>query len=340
MSPLITLLLKRVGIGAFLVFGITLITFMLVRLVPGDPAAAALGERGMENPEVLAAYRKANGLDLPAWQQYLIYVGNLLRGDMGVSQQTRRPVLTDLQTLVPATVELAIFAMAFALVIGLTLGMFAAFWHERLPDTLIRVVSLAGVSMPTFWLALTASLLFSATLGWVPSTGRLDPGMESPPVVTGLITIDSLLSGSLEVFQSAFAHILLPALVLAAYTVGLITRFTRTAVLEVLGNEYIRTAHAKGLPTRTIVFTHVLRPATVPILTVAGLSMGSLLGGAVLVENIFSWPGIGQYAYQSSLALDMPAVIGVTIFIATTYVVINLVVDLLYPLIDPRIRVS
>lgn len=340
MPPLVTLVVKRVAIGVFLVFGITLVTFVLVRLVPGDPAAAALGERGMENPEILAAYRKANGLDLPAWQQYLIYLGRLLQGDMGISQQTRRPVLTDLQALVPATMELALFAIVIALVIGLTLGMLAAFKRDRFIDGVIRVISLGGVSMPTFWLALTASLFFSATLGWLPSTGRLDPGMDTPPTVTGLLTIDSLISGQFYIFQSAISHILLPAFVLAAYTVGLITRFTRTAVLEVLGNEYIRTAYAKGLPMRAIVFRHVLRPATVPILTVAGLSMGTLLGSAVLVEGIFSWPGIGQYAYTSSLALDMPAVIGVTIFLAVAYVVINMIVDLMYPLIDPRIRVS
>lgn len=340
MRSLWILIAKRLGIGVFLVLGITLVSFILVRLVPGDPAAAALGERGMENPEILAAYRKANGLDLPPWQQYLIYVGKLLQGDMGVSQQTRRPVLDDIGQYAPASMELALVAIIISLTLGLTLGLVAALWRDRIPDGVIRVVSLAGVSMPTFWLALSVSLLFASTLGWLPSTGRLYPGMEEPPTVTGLLLVDSLISGQFDVFQAALEHVLLPAFVLAAYTVGLITRFTRSAVLEVLGNDYIRTAHAKGLPMRIIVFRHVLRPALVPILTVTGLAMGSLLGGTVLVENIFSWPGMGQYAYNSSLALDMPAVIGVSVFIATVYVIINLIVDLMYPLIDPRIRTA
>lgn len=334
------MILKRLAIGAFLVWGITIIAFTLVRLVPGDPAAAALGERGMQNPEVLAAFRERYGLDLPVWQQYFIYLGNLLRGDMGTSIQSGREVTEDLGTYIPASAELALVAILISLVIGLTLGIVAALRSGKVIDQVVRVVSLAGVSMPTFWLALTASLIFSAQLGWLPSTGRLDPGMASPPPVTGLLLVDSLIAGDPESFAIALSHLILPATVLAAYTVGLITRFTRSAVLEVLGNDYIRTANAKGLPPHTIIMRHVLRPALVPILTVTGLALGSLLGGTVLVETIFSWPGIGQYAFKSSLALDMPAVIGVSVFIATVYVIINLVVDLMYPLIDPRIRAS
>jgi peptide/nickel transport system permease protein len=174
--------------------------------------------------------------------------------------------------------------------------------------------------------------------GWLPSTGQLDPGMDRPTDITGMVLIDSLLTGNWETFGAALEHIIMPAVVLAAYTIGMITRFTRASMLEVLGNDYIRAARAKGLPERTVLFRHVLRPALVPIITVTGLALGSLLSGTVLVENIFSWPGMGQYAYKSSLALDLPAVMGVSIVIAVIYVVINLIVDILYSVIDPRIR--
>lgn len=333
-------LARRALAGVLLVVGITVVAFLLTHVVPGDPAAAALGQRAIEDPATVAAFRAKYGLDQPLWQQYLTYLGNLLQGDLGTSQQTRRPVTTDLLEYLPPTIELALVAIVISLVVGVLLGTVAALKRDRWPDQLIRVVSLTGVSVPTFWLALTASLVFSVKLGWFSSTGQLDPGYPASPRVTGLLLVDSLLDNDPFTFQMALHHILLPALVLSAYTVGLITRFTRASVLEVLGNDYVRAANAKGLPRRTVIVRHVLRPAMVPIITVSGLAFGSLLSGTVLVESIFSWPGLGQYAYKSSLALDLPAVMGVSVTVAVVYVVINLVIDVLYGVIDPRIRLS
>lgn len=338
--PILGLIVRRLGAGVLLVLGISLVAFVLTQLVPGDPAAAALGQRAIEDPTIVAAWRQQYGLDKPVWQQYFVYLGNLLHGDLGVSQQTRRPVLTDLGEYLPPTIELALVAIVISLVVGFALGLVAALWRDRWPDQLIRVISLAGVSVPTFWLALTATLLISVKLDWLPSTGQLDPGMNRPTDRTGMLLIDTLLDGDTYTFSVALQHILLPAMVLAAYTIGLITRFTRASVLEVLGNDYVRAARAKGIPERTVILRHVVRPALVPIITVSGLAFGSLLSGTVLVESIFSWPGIGQYAYKSSLALDLPAVMGVSIIIAVIYVVINLLVDILYGVIDPRIRQS
>ncbi|MEO5831968.1 MAG: ABC transporter permease [Nakamurella sp.] len=331
---------RRLVAGIFLVIGISFVAFILTNLVPGDPAAAALGQRAIEDPGTVAAFRAKYGLDQPLWRQYAIYLGNLVRGDLGISQQTRRPVGADVAKFLPATAELALAAIVISLVVGLSLGIVAAVFRDRFLDQLIRVLSLGGVSVPTFWLALAASVVFSVKLGWLPSTGQLDPGMDRPTDITGMVLIDSLLTGNGETLTSALKHIIMPAVVLAAYTIGMITRFTRASMLEVLGNDYIRAARAKGLPERTVLFRHVLRPALVPIITVTGLALGSLLSGTVLVENIFSWPGMGQYAYKSSLALDLPAVMGVSIVIAVIYVVINLVVDILYSVIDPRIRQS
>ncbi|WP_111767452.1 ABC transporter permease [Nakamurella deserti] len=329
---------RRLVAGVLLVVGISFVAFILTNLVPGDPAAAALGQRAIEDPATVAAFRAKYGLDEPLWRQYLIYLGNLVQGDLGTSQQTRRPVGADIAKFLPATAELALAAIVISLVVGLALGIVAAVYRDRFLDSLIRVLSLGGVSVPTFWLALAASVVFSVKLGWLPSTGQLDPGMDRPTDITGMVLVDSLLTGNWETFGSALEHIIMPAVVLAAYTIGMITRFTRASMLEVLGNDYIRAARAKGLPERTVLFRHVLRPALVPIITVTGLALGSLLSGTVLVENIFSWPGMGQYAYKSSLALDLPAVMGVSIVIAVIYVVVNLVVDILYSVIDPRIR--
>jgi peptide/nickel transport system permease protein len=207
-------------------------------------------------------------------------------------------------------------------------------------DQTLRVVSLSGISIPTFWLALIAYYVLFFKLGWLPGGGRLDPAATPPPHVTGLYTIDALIAGNGPLFWDALWHLILPALVLAAFTIGLLTRFTRASVLEVLNNDYVRAARAKGMPERTVIRRHILRPALNPILTVFGLAFANLLSGTVLVEKIFSWPGIGQYAYDSALNLDLPAIMGVTIVVAVIYISINFVVDILYGLIDPRIRTT
>jgi peptide/nickel transport system permease protein len=339
-SPFARYLLRRLGVSALLIVGVTLVTFVLTNLVPGDPVAANLGQRAAENPETVAAYRAHYGLDQPLPVQYLTYLGNLVQGDLGESQQTHRPVLTDLQSAVPATLELAIGAIVLSVLIGVAFGVLAAVRRGRLADSALRLVSLVGISVPTFWLALVAFYVFSFQLDLAPGSGRLAPATTPPPHVTGLYTVDALLAGEWETFGDALAHLMLPTLVLTLYTVGLLTRFTRSAVLEVLEQDYVRSARAKGLPGRTVLFRYVLRAAMVPILTVVGLAFGALLSGTVLVEEIFAWPGVGSYAYQAASHLDLPAVMGVGLLVGVIYLVINLVVDLLYGVIDPRVRIS
>jgi peptide/nickel transport system permease protein len=286
------------------------------------------------------AFRQRYGLDQPLPVQYGRYLERLAHGDLGDSQQSHRPVRQDLAEFVPATLELAGLAIVISMVFGISLGLLAAMRRDRLADQVLRVISLAGVSMPTFWLALVAFYVFFFKLGLVAGSGRLDAGALPPPHVTGIFTIDALLAGDFQTFGQALRHLVLPATVLAAYTVSLLVRFTRTAVLEVLGNDYIRAAMAKGLPSRVVLVQHILRAALVPIVTVAGVAFGSLLSGTVLVESIFSWPGIGQYAFRSATNLDLPAIMGVSLFVAVVYITINFLVDVLYGVIDPRIRLG
>ncbi|GAA3015530.1 ABC transporter permease [Streptosporangium longisporum] len=332
--------LRRLAAGILLVLGITLVSFVLTQLVPGDPVTANLGERAAADPAVVEAWRRQHGLDLPLPQQYLNYLGNLLGGDLGTSQQSHRPVTQDLAQFMSATFELALAAIAVALVLGVGLGVLAAMRRDRLADQIIRVVSLAGVSVPTFWLSLVAMYVFYARLGISPGSGRLNPGTTPPPDVTGLYTVDAVLSGQWTVLGEAAAHLWLPALVLAIFTIGSLTRFTRASVLEVVGNDYVRAGRAKGLSPSYVTFGYILRPALVSVITVAGLAFGNLLGGAVLVETVFSWPGLGAYAYRGALTLDLPAIMGVSLVVAVVYVVVNFVVDLLYAVVDPRIRLG
>jgi peptide/nickel transport system permease protein len=314
--------------------------FVLTHLVPGDPAVANLGDRASSDPVAVAIYRQHFGLDKSLPVQYEIYLGNLLHGDLGESEQSRRAVRTDLAEYIPATAELAITSMVLASILGITLGVVAALRRNRLTDQIIRVVSLGGMSTPQFWLALVALYVFFYKLNWVPGSGRLDAAVLPPPHLTGMYSIDALAAGQTDVFVNSIQHLILPACVLAAYNMGLFTRFTRSAVLEVLENDYIRTARAKGLPEPTVIFRHILRAASPPILTVVGLAFGNVMTGTVLVENIFSWPGIGQYSYRSATALDLPAIVGVMLFVAIVYILVNMLVDILYGVVDPRIRLA
>lgn len=331
---------RRLIALVMLTIGITLIAFLLTHLVPGDPAAANLGPGALSDPAIVKAYNERNGLDKPLPVQYWRYLTGLFHGNFGTSLHTQNAVSHDLSTYVPATLELAVTAIVLSLIIGVPLGVIAAMKRNTWVDQTLRVVSLSGISLPTFWLALIAYYALFFKLGWLPGGGRLDPTSNPPPHHTGLYTIDALIAGNGALFWEALWHLILPALVLAAYTIGLLTRFTRASVLEVLNNDYVRSARAKGLPERTVIMRHILRPALNPILTVFGLAFGSLLSGTVLVEKIFSWPGIGQYAYDSALNLDLPAIMGVTIVVAVIYIGINFVVDILYGLIDPRIRTT
>ncbi|HTT90918.1 MAG TPA: ABC transporter permease [Acidimicrobiales bacterium] len=331
-------LARRLGIGVILVIGITLVAFILTHLIPADPAAANLGQSALGDPAIVKAFYHEYGLDKPVVDQYLIYLWKLLHGNLGISEHTHRAVSSDLAQYFPATIELALFAIVVSIILGVGLGVYAAVRRGRPVDGGLRVVSLLGVSMPTFWVALFAYYFFFYRLGWLPSGGRLSPGLNPPGTITGMYTVDALLHGQWSLFVNALQHLILPGLVLGIFTVGVVMRFTRAAVLEVINNDYVRAARAKGLSEWTVIRRHVMRPALLPIVTVGALAFGNLLSGTVLVENIFSWPGIGQYAYQSAINLDLPAIMGVSIVVAIIYIVINLLVDLTYSILDPRIE--
>ncbi len=338
--PIYRYILRRLLLTVPILFGITLIAFAISHAVPADPVTANLGQKAMSDPKIVAAFRAEWGLDKPVAQQYITYVQNLLQGDLGRSIKSRRPVMEDLRAYLPATIELATAAILVGIGVGVALGLLSALWRNSWLDHVARAVSLVGVSLPVFWLALLALFIFYSRLGWAAGPGRLDVGLQPPPTVTSFYTVDALLAGQWKTFANALSHLLLPAVVLGSYTTGLITRVTRSAMLEVLGQDYMRTARAKGLPTRTTVLRHALRNALIPVVTVIGFSYGHLLAGTVLTENIFAWPGIGQYAYRASTSLDFPAIMGVSMLIALIFIITNLVVDVLYFLLDPRLRAS
>jgi peptide/nickel transport system permease protein len=320
--------------------GMTLISFVLSQAVPADPVTANLGEQAAANPQVVAAFRARWGLDRPPHEQYAIYLWNVLHGDLGTSITTKQPVAADLRRHLPATIELAVAAMAIGIIVGIPLGMLAAAKRDRPVDQIARVISLVGTSMPIFWLGLVAIVIFYAWLGWAPSPGRLSARLEPPPFVTGFVLVDALLAGRTDAAVDALKHLALPAIVLSSYSLGVITRVMRGGMLEVLGEDYVRTARAKGASERAVMIQHAARNSLIPTLTVIGLSFGGLLSGAVVTESVFSWPGLGLYAFKSATSLDFPAIMGVGIVVATVYVLVNLVVDVAYGLLDPRIRVA
>lgn len=317
--------------------GVTIITFVVAHLVPADPVVSALGQKAADNPEIVAAYRQRWGLDQPLYIQYFTYMGNLLQGDMGTSLTTRRPVATDLATYFPATIELATVAIIISALIGVFTGIWAAWRRGSWFDNAARAGSLLGVSIPGFWLALIVLFIFYYRLGWFPGPGQLDVSAVPPPRVTGFVTVDCLLAGDFKLFANAVWHLILPASVLASFSAGLIARTTRSSMLEVLGQDYIRTARAKGLSSGALLTHHAARNALIPTVTLLGLAYGSMLGGTVFVETVFAWPGLGRYAYQAATALDFPAIIGVTLLFTFVYALVNLVVDLLYGALDPRV---
>jgi peptide/nickel transport system permease protein len=338
--PLVRFVGRRLVALVLLSLGITLVAFILTVVVPGDPVRSNLGQMAQFDPAAVASFRHHYGLDKPLPVQYLRYLGNLVQGDLGESQQTHDPVRHDLALAIPATAELALLSMAIALVVGVGLGVLAAVRRNRFTDHLLRFVSLGGISVPTFWLALLSLYVFFFKLNWLPGNGRLDPAVSPPPHVTGMYSFDALVAGQWATLWDAIRHLVLPALVLALFNIGLLTRYTRSAVLEVIENDYVQATRAKGMPERTVIFRHVLRAAMTSMITVIGLAFANVMTGSVLVEDIFSWPGIGQYAYRSAISLDLPAIMGVSLFVAIVYIGINFVVDILYGVIDPRIRIS
>jgi peptide/nickel transport system permease protein len=336
--PLHVYILRRLILMIPLLLGITLVSFILANAVPGDPLLANLGQRAMSDPQIVAAFKAEWGLDQPATTQYFTYLRNLLTGNLGKSIRSRRPVLDDLKAYLPATIELATFATVLGVGVGLILGILSAVTRNSPLDFAARFVSLIGISAPVFWLALIALLVFYARLRWLPGPGRLDATITLPPTATGFLLIDSLLAGDWRAFGNAFSHLVLPGMVLGSYSMGLITRITRASMLETLDQDYIRTARSKGLRERAVMLRHAFANALIPIITVIGLSYGVLLSGAVLTETIFAWPGIGRYAYRAASSLDFPAIMGVSLLVAFIFTVINLIVDVLYHLVDPRLR--
>jgi peptide/nickel transport system permease protein len=331
---------RRLAALILLAIGVTAVVFVLTQLVPSNAVTANLGEQAAGDPAAVAAFQEHYGLDKPLPQRYALYLWHVLHGDLGTSALTHQHVRTDLGQFVPATAELAIASVMLAAVFGVALGVYSAMRRNRPADHALRIVSLGGISMPTFWIALVALYVGFYRLGWFPGGDRLDPGQLPPPHRTGLYTVDALLAGQWSLSWQALHHLALPALVLAAFNVSLLMRYTRSAVLEVAGNDYVRAARAKGLPERTVMRRYILRSALPSVITVLGLVFANVLTGTVLVEKIFSWPGIGQYAYNAAIALDVPAIAGVSIFVAVVYITINFVVDVLYGIIDPRIRVT
>lgn len=316
--------------------GITLVAFGFVRVLPGDPVLLMAGERGL-SPERYAQLLHDFGYDRPLWRQYLDYLGDLLRGDFGTSIVTKKPVLGEFLTLFPATVELAFCAILIAILLGIPAGVIAASRRGTLVDQAIMGTALIGFSMPIFWWGLLLIIVFSGTLGWTPVSGRISLLYFFPPV-TGFMLIDSLLSGQKGAFSSALSHLILPSIVLGTIPLAVIARQTRSAMLEVLGEDYVRTARAKGLPPARVVGIHALRNALIPVVTTIGLMIGTLLAGAILTESIFSWPGIGKWMVDSIFRRDYPAVQGGLLLIAGVVMIVNLIVDMTYGLINPRIR--
>jgi dipeptide transport system permease protein len=326
----------RLGVLIPTFIGVTIVAFMLIRLIPGDPIELLVGERGV-TPERHAQLLAQFGFDRPLWQQYLGFLGDLVQGDLGRSLVTRKPVLTEFLNLFPATVELSLVALLIALLVGLPAGIVAGVKRGSAFDHTLMGISLTGYSMPIFWWALLLIILFSGVLQWTPVSGRIDLLYFFEPV-TGLMLIDSLLSGEDGAFTSAVRHLILPSVVLATVPMAIIARQTRSAMLEVLNEDYVRTARAKGLPPRRVIGMHALRNALIPVVTVIGLQVGLLFSGAILTETIFAWPGIGKWLVDSIARRDYPSVQGGIVLIATMVMIVNLLVDLMYGLINPRIR--
>ena len=317
--------------------GLLLVTFLIGRVVPIDPVLAAVGDRA--SADVYEQVKIELGLHLPLWQQFVVYVGNILQGDLGNSVLTANPVLDDIKRVFPATLELATLATLFGVVLGVPMGVTAAVYQGRMPDHVIRVLGLIGYSVPVFWLGLIGLLLFYATLDWVAGPGRLDvfyDGLVEP--VSGVLLIDAALAGDWEVFGNALDHLILPAGILGYFSLAYIARMTRSFMIEQLSQEYITTARVKGLSEARVVWRHALGNTAVPLVTVIALSYANLLEGSVLTETVFAWPGIGFYITNSLLNADMNAVLGGTIVVGCVFIGLNLFSDLLYRLLDPRAR--
>ncbi|HWR40005.1 MAG TPA: ABC transporter permease [Patescibacteria group bacterium] len=329
-------LMRRIPRLLMVFLGVSMITFALSHVIPGDPARMMVGQKA--SPETLAKARVELGLDQPVPVQYWRYLTDLLQGDMGRSIRTQQPVADELKKYFPATLELTLVSMLLTLVGGILLGVLAAVRRDGWVDHASRLISLVGVSMPLFWSGLLVLIVFYQWLQWFPASGRLDTFMTPPPRITGMYLVDGMLAGDGAVMFSALEHLVLPASCLAYVQLAVIARQVRSSMIQVLALDYIRTARAFGLSETKIIYQYALKNALLPTVTVAGLIFGELLGGAIITETIFSWPGMGKYVVDSVGFLDFPAIMGFTMVVAMGYVLINLLVDLLYRVLDPQIQ--
>lgn len=320
-----------------MLFGITVVLFLMYNLVQVDPLVMIVGERAMDKPQIVEAAKEHWGLNRPPLEQYLTYVKNLLQGDMGTSFVTHRPVLDDLLTYLPATVELAVSSLLFAIILGIPLGIIAGIRYGSLLDRFVWFLSLLNGSLPPFWTGLVFLFVFYYTLGLTPGPGRLDPRMPTPQHLTGLYLFDSLFTGNWDALVSTLTHLILPTIILGGFTLALVLRVTRAAIVEEIGKDYVRTARSKGLSERVVIIRHALRNVLLPLVTILGLAFAGLLSGAVMTETVFDWPGLGQYLVHAAASLDYPAIQGGTLLIALIYIVVNMVVDILYGILDPRV---
>jgi peptide/nickel transport system permease protein len=326
---------RRLFFMVFVIIGISVVLFTVNYLLPGDPAEVAAGWQA--KPEQVEAVRRRMGLDKPAHIQYLTYMRNLLRGDLGTSILSRRPVLSDIKAYLPASLELGIAAMLLNLLIGFPLGVFSALRPGRLVDTIGRFFSTLGMGMPLFWVGLLGQLVLSHKLDLLPFGGRLTAGTLPPDTITGFYTVDALLVRDLSLFKDALVHLLMPAAVLALPEAAVTSRLMRSSMLDVLLQDYVRTARAKGLRERRVVWVHALKNALLVPLTMVGMQIGWMLSGSLLVESVFSWAGLGFFAYHGIYMRDFPVIMGFTFIMTGIFVFSNLVVDILYHYLDPRI---
>ncbi|KAJ49355.1 peptide/nickel transport system permease protein [Clostridium tetanomorphum] len=330
-------ILKRILLLIPVIIGVSILVFLVMHVFTTDPASIILGQHA--TAEQVEKLREELGLNKPLYIQYLMFLKGVFKGSFGNSLITKTSVAKEILSRFPATIELALVAIVIASVCGVVMGVISAVKQNSIADYISMVISLLGVSMPIFWLGLMLIVLFSVKLHLLPVSGRISIGME-PTHVTGLYLLDSLLTGNVVAFKDSLKHLILPSIALASYSTAIIARMTRSTMLEIIKQDYIRTARAKGLFEKVVILKHALRNALIPVTTVIGLQLGSLLGGAVLTETVFAWPGVGSYTIDAILKSDYPVVQGSVMILATVFVLVNLVVDLLYAYLDPRIKYS
>jgi peptide/nickel transport system permease protein len=329
-------ILRRLLLVIPSLLGLLIFTFFLIRVVPADPAAALAGDNA--TPAQVAQIRRQYGLDQPLYVQFAVYLGQIARLDFGESAYSRRPVVLDIKERLPATLELTISSLLFATLLGIPLGTIAAVYHNRWPDLALRILSVGGIAVAAFWFAIELQLLFAMRLDWLPLRGRLSPGLTPPSTLTGFYLLDSLLTGRWDAFGNALSHLILPAFTLSLGGLATITRFTRAGVLETLQKDFVTYERAQGFPQRVLIWKFVLRNSVVAAITQIGLLFGGLVAGAVVVETIFDWPGIGFYTVQAILTADYKVMLAVTLLIGVIYALVNIIVDVVHGLLDPRLR--